>query len=103
VVRQQSAKLLCTGSNPVRASNSPGFCVSKNLAGGWWNGIHAGLKILWLKGLEGSIPSPPILSTIATKLPTRIGGSFVMFFGKTKWALKRILLRAKGKESFQGS
>jgi hypothetical protein len=42
-----------------------------------------------------------MLSTIATKLPTRIGGSFVTFFGKTKWALRRILLRAKGKESIQ--
>ena len=28
--------------------------------GEWWNGIHEGLKILWPKGLEGSIPSLPI-------------------------------------------
>ena len=29
--------------------------------GKWWNGIHAGLKILWPQGCEGSTPSLPIL------------------------------------------
>gem|GEM_PF-5302134 len=25
---------------------------------GWWNGIHATLKMLWSKGHVGSIPAP---------------------------------------------
>ena len=29
--------------------------------GKWWNGIHAGLKILWPKGREGSTPSLPMV------------------------------------------
>ncbi len=29
--------------------------------GKWWNGIHAGLKILWLKGRVGSTPTLPRL------------------------------------------
>lgn len=30
--------------------------------GEWWNGIHAGLKILWSQDRVGSSPTSPILS-----------------------------------------
>lgn len=29
--------------------------------GGWWNGRHTGLKILWSQDREGSSPSPPTI------------------------------------------
>lgn len=35
------------------------------VSGKWWNGIHAGLKILWPQGYVGSIPTLPIYGPIA--------------------------------------
>ena len=32
--------------------------------GKWWNGIHAGLKILWPQGRVGSTPTLPITNDI---------------------------------------
>ena len=49
-------KTVYTGSSPVGASN---FIVASTPLGGWWNGIHGGLKILCPYGLAGSIPAPP--------------------------------------------
>lgn len=37
------------------------------ILGKWWNGIHAGLKILWPKGRVGSTPTLPMILAIRKK------------------------------------
>ena len=48
---------------------------------GWWNGLHAALKMLWAKAHEGSTPSP------GTKKTGRIK-SYVLGFFIFKLAFK---------------
>ena len=61
VARQESAKLLYVGSIPTLASDLPG----------WWNGLHARLKILWAQAHVGSSPTP------GTNKNPPSGGNFI--------------------------
>ena len=68
------------------AVSSPGRSRTKakilSISGEWWNGIHEGLKILWSKGLEGSIPSLPTSSFQCQKnIFIRMGKCFSVMKG----------------------
>ncbi len=41
-----------------------GFDSHQNVSGVWRNGKRAGLRSLWPKGLEGSIPSSPTKNVV---------------------------------------
>ena len=67
LVEHDLAKVGDAGSNPVSRSKVKIFLNHQSTPLGWWNGRHAGLKILCLYGRAGSSPAPSTKTLIVNE------------------------------------